>query len=157
MTGPITTDAALGEGIAAAVCESAAERLASFHRDVSNRVTAKIMLVDDEATTVKVVRRHLESVGYHNFVTCTEANAAIDVVRQETPDIVLLDVLMPEVDGLEILTQLRDDEDIKMTPVIILTASANPEISRTDAPTSTASWCISTWGPSSSLLPSKQR
>lgn len=108
--------------------ESAPDTLTSFfQRDASMRQMAKIMLVDDESTTIKVVCRHLESVGYHDFVVCTDSTSAIAQLRREQPDILLLDVMMPNVSGLQILKQLREEEELSRTPVIILTASTNPE------------------------------
>jgi DNA-binding response OmpR family regulator len=128
MTEPLSTHATPVHATVANLYGAEAETLlAFFQRDAAKQVPAKIMLVDDDAVTIAVVRRHLESVGYHDFVVCTSAILALEQLRQERPDMVLLDVVMPDVNGLQILRQLREDEDLSRTPVIILTASTNPE------------------------------
>ena len=86
---------------------------------------AKIMIVDDEPINVKVVRKHLQIAGYRNFVTTTDSTSAMSLLRAEQPDVVLLDVMMPEVNGLQILEQIRDDLRFKHVPVLILTASTD--------------------------------
>jgi putative two-component system response regulator len=89
--------------------------------------SAKVMIVDDEAYNVLVVRKFLQHSGYQNFVTSTEATQVLDLLKQELPDIVLLDAMMPEVSGLEILRLMKIDAVLSTIPVIILTAA--PEAS----------------------------
>lgn len=89
--------------------------------------TRKIMLIDDEAVNVKVTRRYLEKEGYKTFITTTDASEAFDLIQRENPDLVLLDVVMPKVSGLDILVQLRNSSERKNIPVIILTASTSAE------------------------------
>ena len=86
---------------------------------------AKIMIVDDESVNVKVVQKYLRGFGYKNFVTTTNATLAIPLISQEKPDIVLLDIMMPQLSGLEILTMIRNDDKLRRTPVLILTASSD--------------------------------
>lgn len=89
--------------------------------------SAKVMIVDDEAYNVLVVRKFLQHSGYQNFVTTTDGRQVLDLLKQELPDIVLLDVMMPEVCGLEILRLMKMDAVLSTIPVIILTAA--PEAS----------------------------
>lgn len=89
--------------------------------------TAKIMMVDDEPINVKVVRKHLMSAGYPDFVGCSDSTQAVEMIRQEQPDAILLDIMMPKVSGLEILQQVRANEAWVHLPVIILTASDDEE------------------------------
>lgn len=91
----------------------------------SNVTSAKIMIVDDEPINIKVLRKYLKTSGYENFVTSEDARSAISMVRRESPDILLLDVVMPNVNGLEILRHLRNDAAMVNTPIIILTASSD--------------------------------
>ena len=65
--------------------------------------SAKIMIVDDEALNIRVMQRHLELAGYRHFVTSDDPRPVVDMVQKEMPDVILLDVMMPEVSGLEIL------------------------------------------------------
>lgn len=100
--------------------------------DVAPESGTKIAIIDDEPTNVKVVSRLLQMDGYSKFVTTCDAREAMDLIWREAPDIVLLDLMMPHVSGLEILRTLRRHEATKMTPVVILTASTDREM-RIDA------------------------
>ena len=88
---------------------------------------AKIVIVDDEEMNIEVVQGYLEQEGYKNFFRTTDATQAIDLIRHVEPDVVLLDVMMPEVSGLEILAAMRADEKMCHIPVIILTACTGSE------------------------------
>jgi len=88
---------------------------------------AKVMVVDDEPTNIKVVQRLLQLAGYANFVTTTDSTAALELIRKQLPDIVLLDLMMPGVSGLEILSEIRSDDTLSFLPVIILTAATDRE------------------------------
>src|SRR3954447_24469055 len=94
---------------------------------VVDQDSAKIMIVDDEPTNIKVVRRLLEIEGYRNFVTTTDPSAALYLVADQRPDLVLLDLMMPMVSGLDILSNLRQDSTKPYIPVVILTAATDRE------------------------------
>src|SRR5580698_5679116 len=64
---------------------------------------SKIMIVDDEPINVKLARKLLMMEGYANFVTTTDSREAIDLISKESPDALLLDVMMPYQSGLDIL------------------------------------------------------
>ena len=83
---------------------------------------SKVMIVDDEAMNIKILRRLLELEGFTSFVTTSDAPTAVSLIRQEQPDIVLLDLMMPYVSGLDILSEVRSDETIAYIPIVILTA-----------------------------------
>ncbi len=83
---------------------------------------SKVMIVDDEAMNIKILRRLLELEGFTSFITTTDAPTAVSLIRQEQPDIVLLDLMMPYVSGLDILTEVRGDDSIGFIPIVILTA-----------------------------------
>ena len=89
---------------------------------------SKIMIIDDEQLVIKVVRRFLQSEGYENFVTLTQSTGAVERMEQEQPDVVLLDVMMPEVSGLEILRERRRIPSLQLTPFIILSGSQDLEV-----------------------------
>jgi putative two-component system response regulator len=90
--------------------------------------TAKVMIVDDEVFNIKVVQKHLSLAGYTNFVTCTDPRPVMEIIAKEMPDIVLLDIMMPVVSGLDILRKIRTAERLSHIPVIMLTAADNEEI-----------------------------
>src|SRR5262249_4658934 len=89
--------------------------------------SAKIMIVDDEPTNIKVVRRLLEIEGYQNFVTTTDSSAARYLIADQKPDLVLLDLMMPMVSGLDILSSVRQDSSQSFIPIVILTAATDRE------------------------------
>src|SRR5688572_9536463 len=70
-------------------------------------LSARILIVDDEALNIKITRKYLRSAGYVNFLDTTDSHEALALIYRESPDIVLLDIMMPGVDGLEILGALR--------------------------------------------------
>lgn len=88
---------------------------------------AKVMMVDDEPINMRVLQLHLTSEGYERFVTVSDSSRAMSVLRDEKPNVLLLDLNMPEVSGLEILHEIRSDDSLKQLPVIVLTSSDNPE------------------------------
>lgn len=88
---------------------------------------AKIMLVDDEPINTDVLQTYLEGEGYSNFVTISESVKAIEVMQHEKPDVVLLDLMMPDVSGFDILQMMRDDKALTHIPVVILTSSDDGE------------------------------
>lgn len=68
---------------------------------------AKLMMVDDELVNLKALEKNLRRSGYEDFVTTTDSTQALSLVDQERPDILLLDIMMPEVNGLDVLRALR--------------------------------------------------
>ncbi len=90
--------------------------------------SAQVMIVDDEATNIEIVRAYLEEDGFEHFITTTDATLALPKIRNHKPDIVLLDINMPKVSGLEILEAMRGDAALKMIPTVVLTASTSSDI-----------------------------
>ena len=86
---------------------------------------AKIMMIDDEPSTIEILQLFLEDSGYKHFIKTSDSAAAFGVVLKERPDVVLLDLMMPQVSGFEILIQLRADKLLKHIPVIVLTSSTD--------------------------------
>jgi putative two-component system response regulator len=87
--------------------------------------SAKIAIIDDEPINVKIVRKHLQGVGYENFVTTSDSVTSAAMIFQERPDVVLLDVMMPQIDGIQILQAIRACQTLAHIPVLILTASTD--------------------------------
>lgn len=86
---------------------------------------AKIMMVDDEPLNMDVLEIHLGAEGYNKFVAVSDSTKAMDRLRQELPDVLLLDLVMPEVTGFDILRLIRDDEKLRYLPVIVLTSATD--------------------------------
>ncbi|GAC1521976.1 MAG: response regulator transcription factor [Ktedonobacteraceae bacterium] len=81
----------------------------------------KILVVDDEAVLVETIAYNLEQAGYQ-VTTAADGASALEVARRETPDLIILDVMLPEMDGLEVCRQLRREGNTATTPIIMLTA-----------------------------------
>ncbi|MBX2880154.1 MAG: EAL domain-containing protein [Granulosicoccus sp.] len=88
---------------------------------------SRIMMVDDEPINMEVLQLHLETEGYDNFISHSDSKTAVDLTRSTLPDILLLDLMMPDVSGFDILKELRADPELKHIPVIVLTSSDDSE------------------------------
>ena len=78
----------------------------------------KILVVDDEALLVKGIRFNLQNDGYEVIAGC-DGMEAVELARSQSPDLIVLDVMMPRMDGLEACTRIREFSDV---PIILLTA-----------------------------------
>jgi len=85
--------------------------------------SAKIMLVDDEPINTDVLQTYLTGEGYSNFVSTSDSSQAISMMQAEKPDVVLLDLMMPEVSGFDVLQAMRGNKGLQHIPVVILTSS----------------------------------
>ena len=86
-------------------------------------LAARVMLLDDDPIVIDVLKVYLEDAGYTDIIATTDASRAADLLRAATPDLLITDLMMPEVDGFEILRQLRADLHLSHIPVIVLTSS----------------------------------
>ena len=93
--------------------------------DLASLRRARIMMIDDEPITLEVMREFLEEAGYVNFIETSEPEDAMGLVAERLPDVILLDLMMPVVNGFDILAALRADERFLHIPVIVLTSSTN--------------------------------
>jgi CheY-like chemotaxis protein len=84
-----------------------------------------VLVADDKDTGRELVRAAIESSGYR-VVEAVDGVDAVDVARQCSPDLVILDLQMPRLDGFGVLAELRADPKLCRTPVLALTASAMP-------------------------------
>jgi two-component system alkaline phosphatase synthesis response regulator PhoP len=93
----------------------------------------KILIVDDEPNIVQTLQDRLEMNDF-NVVTACNGKEGLDMAIQETPDVVLLDVIMPVMDGLEMLEALRKEPTCQDVSVVMLTArSQTQDIARANA------------------------
>lgn len=88
-------------------------------------LNAKILIVDDEPINVKVCQKYLHELGYKRCVGLTDSTRTIAVILEERPDVVILDVMMPIVSGVDVLKMIRRHDELTHLPVLILTASAD--------------------------------
>lgn len=81
----------------------------------------KILVVDDEAVLVETIAYNLEQAGYA-VVTAADGASALEAAQREKPDLIILDLMLPEMDGLEVCRQLRRESNTSTTPIMMLTA-----------------------------------
>ena len=84
---------------------------------------AQVLVVEDNEKNMKLFRDVLQAAGY-DTIEATTAGQALDVVATNRPDLVLMDIQLPDMDGIEALRRLRADERTAATPVVALTALA---------------------------------
>jgi two-component system cell cycle response regulator len=82
---------------------------------------SKILIVDDNKITLKLIKKYLEGNDF-DVTVANDGEECISIVHSWKPDIILLDVMMPKLDGYETIKRLKADENTKDIPVIIVTA-----------------------------------
>jgi class 3 adenylate cyclase len=90
------------------------------------RTPPRVLVVDDMPANVHILQLRLAAQGYE-VLTATDGEQALATAREALPDLILLDVMMPKVDGLEVCRQLRADPSFPFTPIIMVTAKADPK------------------------------
>lgn len=88
----------------------------------------KILVIDDEKDLCFFLKANLESDGQYNVIVATEGKAGLHAARHHAPDLILLDVVMPGMDGLEVLKRLKEDEKTMAIPVVMLTGMGDEEV-----------------------------
>ena len=81
---------------------------------------ARVLLIDDESNIRKMTKTRLEQAGF-DVLSAARGEAGLDIARREKPDAIILDVMMPQMDGREVLKRLKAEPETKDIPVIILT------------------------------------
>ncbi|MFA5144772.1 MAG: response regulator [Candidatus Omnitrophota bacterium] len=87
----------------------------------------KILLIDDEADFTKLIKLNLELTGQYEVKTENNGLLGLDAAKEFKPDLIFLDIMMPDIDGGDVCSQLENDEETKGIPVIFLTAIASKE------------------------------
>jgi diguanylate cyclase (GGDEF)-like protein len=98
------------------------------HRSVSGLSQALIMMVDDEMLNIEMTQAFLAEAGYRHFVHTDQPEQAVPMMRRSPPGVLLLDLSMPRVSGMDILAAMRDDAQLRYVPVIVLTSSTDPQV-----------------------------
>jgi two-component system, cell cycle response regulator DivK len=83
----------------------------------------QILVVEDNERNMKLVRELLEATGYRAIEAAT-GSQALDLAREHRPDLVLMDIRLPDIDGVEALSRLRADDRTASIPVLAVTAQA---------------------------------
>jgi DNA-binding response OmpR family regulator len=100
------------------------------HRNFASLSKMKVMIVDDEPVNVALLEDLLSESGYTRLQSVTDSRLVLSTCDTFNPDLVLLDLMMPDPDGFSILGSLRARPDEAFLPVIVLTADVNEETKR---------------------------
>jgi putative two-component system response regulator len=98
--------------------------------DVRTFPKMKILIIDDEPLNIALLEDMLTAAGYKHLRSVTDSRTALEVCYSFAPDLILLDLMMPHVDGFAILHSLRPAGSDVFLPVIVLTADANEKTKR---------------------------
>jgi two-component system OmpR family response regulator len=88
---------------------------------VVNGEKAKVLICDDDPLLLELMEFRLQAKGYE-VVKATDGGEALAKAQQESPDIIVLDGMMPKSDGLEVLARIKADENLADVPIVMLTA-----------------------------------
>jgi len=84
----------------------------------------KILVIEDEEHIVELLKFNLESNGY-DVVSASDGLEGLNMVKSERPDLILLDLMLPKMDGIEVCKQVKSDSDLQEIPIIMLTAKGS--------------------------------
>lgn len=115
----------------------------------------KILIADDNQDSLLILGTVLKAGGYH-VITALDGVEALEKVRKEAPALVLLDIMMPRMNGLEALQALRQDVLFKDIPIFIVTAKANPESKTQSLEMGATDFLVKPFDPTEALRKIKQ-
>ncbi|MGD9015289.1 MAG: response regulator [Candidatus Omnitrophota bacterium] len=84
----------------------------------------KVLIIDDEENFCKLVKKNIEQTGEFEVHIATNGDDGIKLARGLKPNLILLDIVMPGMDGADVVSLIKNDESIKDTPIVFLTAIA---------------------------------
>ena len=87
----------------------------------------KVLIVDDFSTMRKILRNILKQIGFANLSEAESGKSALKELKKEKFDLIMCDWNMPEMTGLELLNEVRSDDELKDTPFVMVTAEAQQE------------------------------
>jgi class 3 adenylate cyclase/AmiR/NasT family two-component response regulator len=90
------------------------------------RTPCRILAVDDVPSNLEILQVRLEAQGYE-VITAADGEEALAKIREFEPDLVLLDIMMPKIDGIEVVKRLKQDASLSFLPVILVTAKADTQ------------------------------
>ncbi|GAC1531895.1 MAG: hypothetical protein NVS2B4_11510 [Ramlibacter sp.] len=104
------------------------DQMVSRHKCVTGLSDALIMMVDDETLNIEMTQAFLVEAGYRQFVHTDQPETALAMMANQLPAVLLLDLSMPKVSGLDILQAMRSHLVLRHVPVIVLTSSMDPQV-----------------------------
>lgn len=92
-------------------------------------MTNQVLVVDDDPLMHRLLKHHLERAGYQ-LLSATNGREALDIASREHPGLIVMDVMMPEVSGLDALRELKKADGTKTIPVIVITANPHAIVAK---------------------------
>lgn len=93
-------------------------------------MSKRILIVDDEPDVLKLAAFRLKRWGYE-ILTASDGQIGLEVIQNEKPDLVLLDLRLPNMDGVDVCKKVKNDEALKHIPIILFTATADIAVAET--------------------------
>ncbi len=90
------------------------------------RTPPQILIVDDNPANLDIFQTRLAAQGY-DILTASDGEEALAVAREKQPDLILLDIMMPKLSGIEVCRRLKDDSSLPFMPIVMVTAMADPK------------------------------
>jgi two-component system alkaline phosphatase synthesis response regulator PhoP len=84
----------------------------------------KILIIDDEKEFCSLMKKSLERLADYEVIYANDGKSGMAMARKQSPDLILLDIMMPAIDGLEVLRKLKEDTKTLPIPVVMLTAKS---------------------------------
>jgi sigma-B regulation protein RsbU (phosphoserine phosphatase) len=94
---------------------------------IADIASSKILVIDDSNLNVKIITNFLKSSGYQDILTASNGKQGLEMAEIYKPDLIIIDLIMPIMDGISTIKTLRSQEELKMTPIIVQTGISDPE------------------------------
>lgn len=91
----------------------------------------KILIVDDDPSMIKVLEKWLKMDG-HTSVFARTGQEGLDMARDENPDLILMDLMLPDINGVQVIKQLDNDPELKKIPIVCITVTMGVETDKGD-------------------------
>jgi len=92
--------------------------------------SCRIAIIDDEPASIQIMQNYLQVEGYQSFFTTSDSSKAVDLILREKPDLILMDVVMPSISGIDVLRAIRKIEAFKHLPVLFVTGAKDADARR---------------------------
>ncbi len=94
---------------------------------MSTKSLNKIIVIEDEVDILTIIKYALERIGHYTVEYCNSGAKALQQIENFVPDLILMDIMMPEVDGLTVLKNIREKTPLAHIPIIFMTARSQPD------------------------------
>ena len=105
--------------------EAGMDRHSTIHYDINKLQDSYILVVDDTALNRELITEYLINNGYKNVITATDGKDALEKIKIKKPDLIILDIVMPFIDGIEVIRTLRTHSDYSKIPILVQTISTD--------------------------------